>query len=117
MDEPIETRPRRIEAMSGLMSVITVAALIGAAWLRFGPSAGTEPLAVGAEAPPLRLLDLETSDSLVLVGLHGKVVWVVFWSAASSSGRSGLPELVAAWQGLKAHQRFALVTAAVETGD
>src|SRR5437868_6864296 len=108
MDEPPERPPRRgIEAMSGLMSVVTVAALIGAAWLRFGPSSSPEPPAVGAEAPPLRLLDLETSDPLVLVGLHGKVVRVVFWSAEAPSGRSCLSELAAAWQGLRPRRRFA----------
>ena len=43
--------------------------------------------AVGALAPPLRLLDLETSEPVVLVGLRGKVVWVVFWSADSASAK------------------------------
>jgi hypothetical protein len=72
---------------------------------------------MGAEAPLLRLLDVKTSEPLVLVGLAGRVVWVVFWSAAAPSGRACLPELAAAWKGLKWHPRFALVTAAVEAGD
>jgi hypothetical protein len=118
MDEPTEMPSgRRIDRLSAAMGVVTAAALLAAAWQRFGPSSAPEPLAVGAEAPLLRLLDLETSDPLVLVGLQGKVVWVVFWSAAAPSGRSCLPELAAAWKGLKAHRRFSLVTAAVEAGD
>ena len=39
----------------------------------------------GRSRSPLRLLDLETSEPVVLVGLRGKVVWVVFWSADSPS--------------------------------
>jgi hypothetical protein len=110
---------RRINPMSALMSAVTVASLIGAAWLRFAapPSPGSPVVTVGAPAPLLWLLDLETSDPVVMVGLKGRVVWVVFWSADAPSGRSCLPELAAAWKGLKAHQQFALVTAAVETGD
>src|SRR5262245_35481420 len=111
MDEPTAMPPRRrIDAMSALMSLITIAALVGAAWLRFGPSSSIESPgpAVDAEAPPLRLLDMETSDPLVLVGLHDKVVWVVFWSANGPTGRSCLPELAAAGKSLKSHRRFAL---------
>ena len=118
MDEPTAMPPRRrIDAMSGLMSAITLAALIGAVWMRFGPSSRESPtVAVGRAAPPLRLLDMETSEPLVLVGLEGKVVWVVFWSAEAASGRSCLAELAAAVKRLQAHRRFALVTAAVEAG-
>jgi hypothetical protein len=120
MDEPTE-RParRRLDAMSAMMGMITVAAIVGAAWMRFGPSSSHEPqgVAVGAEAPPLRLRDLKTSDPLVLVGLRDKVVWVVFWSAGAPSGRSCLTELAAACKVIRAHRRFALVTAAVEADD
>ena len=119
MNEPT-TRPsrRRIEPMSGLMSAITLAALIGTLWMRCGPpSRESAVVAVGRAAPPLRLLDLETSEPMVLVGLQGKVVWVVFWSAEAASGRSCLVELAAIAKRLKAHRRFALVTAAIEAGD
>jgi hypothetical protein len=111
----IRTR-RRIEPMSGLIGLATIAALLGTAWLRFGPSSSPEPRAavVGAEAPRLRLRDLNTSEPLVLVGLQRKVLWVVFWSAAAPGGRSCLPELQAVWGRLRAHRRFAFVTAAVE---
>jgi hypothetical protein len=68
---------------------------------------------VGAEAPPLRLTDPETSEPIVLVGLRDKVVWVVFWSAASPSGRSSLAELETASRRLRMHRRFAAVAAAV----
>jgi hypothetical protein len=110
---------RRVEPMSGLMLLVTVAALAGAAWLRFGRSSASEPPAVvvSAEAPPLRLNDLETSEPVVLAGLNTKVVWVVFWSAGASSGRSCLAELETASRRLRMHRRFAMVTAAVEIDD
>jgi peroxiredoxin len=110
---------RRVEPMSGLMLLVTIVALAGAAWLRFGRSSVLQaPAAViGAEAPPLRLNDLETSEPVVLAGLNTKVVWLVFWSAAAPSGRSCLAELEAASRRLRMHRRFAMVTAAVEIDD
>ncbi len=107
---------RRVDPMGGLMLLVTLAALAGAAWLHFGRSSAPEAstVAVGAEAPPLRLLDLETSEPVVLAGLHDKVVWVVFWSAGAVSGPSCLAELETASRRLRMHRRFAMVTAAVE---
>jgi peroxiredoxin len=110
---------RRVEPLSGLMLLVTAAALAGAAWLRFSRSSAFEAPAavVGAEAPPLRLNDVETSQPVVLAGLNTKVVWVVFWSAASASGRSCLSELQTISRRLRMHRRFAMVAAAVEIDD
>jgi hypothetical protein len=118
----LESEPypkRRVDAMSGVMMLVTLAALIGAAWMRFGRSSSPEPAtaSVGNEAPPLRLIDLQTSEPIVLLGLNQKVVWVVFWSAAAPSGRACLPELEAASRRLRMHRRFAMVAAAVEVDD
>jgi hypothetical protein len=107
---------RRWDAMTALMILITIAALVGSAWMRFGPGASSRPPAatVGSIAPILRLLDLETREPLVLVGLRGKVVWLVFWSAGSPVSPSCLEELEAVSVRLKSHRRFALVTAVPE---
>lgn len=105
---------RRIDWVSAAMAAITVAALLGAFWFRAVPSKVLRPLVVGDIAPPLHLLDLNTSEPLVLAGLRGKVVWMVFWAADSSSGRSIWAELERASGQLKGHRRFTLVTAAVE---
>jgi hypothetical protein len=118
----LESEPypkRRVDAMSGLMMLVTLVALAGAAWLRFDRSSSpaVSTAIVGAEAPPLRLTDPETSEPIVLVGLRDKVVWVVFWSAASPSGRSCLAELETASRRLRMHRRFATVAAAVEFDD
>jgi hypothetical protein len=116
MDEAIDIpTKRRIDGVAAIMVVVTAASLLGAAWLRTRRSPADEPPAVGALAPPLRLLDLETSEPVVLVGLRGKVVWVVFWSADSGSARSSLATIESAWNSLKTRGRFALVRAAVET--
>ncbi len=120
MDVQSEPYPkRRVEPLSGLMLLVTIAALAGAGWLRFGRSTTREVTAavVGAEAPPLRLVDLETSQPVVLAGLNSKVVWVVFWSAGAPSGRSCLAELQTASRRLRMHRRFAMVTAAIEIDD
>jgi hypothetical protein len=42
---------------------------------------------------------------------------VVFWSADTPSGRECLLDLEPAWKRLRAHRRFAMVTAAVEADD
>jgi hypothetical protein len=60
-------------------------------------------------------LDLETSEPLILLGLKGKVIWVVFWSANAPSGQSSLPKLEAAWKRLKQNRNFSLIAAAVDS--
>ena len=115
MDEArdIPTR-RRIDGITATMIVVTVALLLGAAWLWTRRLPENEPPAVGKLAQLLRLLDLETSEPVILVGLRGKVIWVVFWSADSPAGRSSLAAIEPAWSALKAEKRFAMVAAAVE---
>ena len=90
---------RRFDWVSLLMALATVMIVGGAAWLRFAPPSAIEPPAVGSLLPPLRLLDLQSSEPLVLLGLKGRIVWVVFWSPGTQTGRAVLP---AARAGLEA---------------
>lgn len=111
----METRPpRRVDPVGALMVLVTVLALAGTAWLRFGPTPQAEPPKVGAVSPPLRLLDPVTAEPLVLIGLRGKVVLVSFWSAGTRPGRADLAELDKVWDRLKTHSRFAMAAVAVE---
>ena len=87
------------------------------AWLRFAPAAPPRPPAVGSVLPPLPLIDLETSEPLILVGLKGKVVWVVFWSAGTPSGDATLSRLETVWRRLRSDRRFSLVAAAINVKD
>lgn len=104
---------RRIDGITALMVLVTVASLVGAAWMRARRTQEYQLPRVGALAPPLRLLDLQTGEEIVLVGIRGKVVWVVFWSAEARSGGLGLPPVEAAWNALKADPRFLMIAAAV----
>ena len=113
---------RRVDVVTAVMMAVTVAALGGAAWMRFvrSPiSPGSSTAAVGSPAPPLRLIDRETSEPVVLVGLNSKVVWAVFWSSRSpkGTGTSCLAELESATKELRAHRRLAMIAAAVESDD
>ncbi len=96
------------------MVLVTVLALVGTAWLRFGSTPPAEPPKVGATPPALRLLDPVTAEPLVLIGLRGKVVWVSFWSAGTRPGWADLAELDKVWDRLKARSRFAMAAVAVE---
>ncbi len=116
MDAATEIRSRRrIEPMSVLCIAITAASLLGAAWLRFGSQPAFRPVTIGTPAPLLQVLDVDTSEPMILVGHRGKVVWLVFWSVDSPSGSSSLSALEEIWKKLKVHRRFSLVAAAVET--
>jgi hypothetical protein len=109
------SRSRRVDRVSVLLALVTLVLVGWTAWLRFGPASRPEPPVVGQALPPLRLLDIETAEPLVLLGARGKVTWIVFWSAGSPSGRSGLSKLEGVWKRLKSHRRFAMVTAAVNS--
>ncbi|HEV3162562.1 MAG TPA: TlpA disulfide reductase family protein [Isosphaeraceae bacterium] len=114
-EEEIRSRRwRRLDYVSLAMALVAVLALGKVAWLRFGPPAGFEPPKVGTVPPPLRLLDLNSVEPIVLLGLREKVVWVTFWSASSPSGQDDLKELEGVWQRLKKRPRFTMVAAAVE---
>jgi hypothetical protein len=98
-----------------MMMVVTAAALLGAIWLKTKGTPGIESPRVGAVAPSLQLLDLETSEPLVLVGQRSKIIWVVFWSATSQSASSSLGAIERASVPLRARRRFDMVAAAVDT--
>ncbi|MFO0891576.1 MAG: TlpA disulfide reductase family protein [Isosphaeraceae bacterium] len=108
---------RRVDRVSLLLTVATLAFVAGAIWLRLRTPELPEPPSLGSTPPPLRLLDPETSEPVFLLGLKGKVTWLVFWSADSASGKAVLPRLEEAWRTLRPHRRFALVAAAVDAGD
>lgn len=110
-----EVHPGRIDWWTVFLGVATLTIVAATAWLRFGPSPRPEPPAVGSALPPLRLISLENAEPLLLLGPKGKVVWVVFWSAGSASGRECLPRLEDAWKRLRPHARFAMVAAAVDS--
>jgi hypothetical protein len=115
MNEPAEIPHRRsVDWISALMALVTVAALLGAAWLRSVPT--TNPITVGDRAPLLQLIDLDSAEPLVMAGLKGKVVWIVFWSAEEPGAASTLAAIVRASSRIKTHRLFSLVTAAVESG-
>jgi hypothetical protein len=116
LGEPEDGRPSwHFDWLSLMMALVTVLIVGGAAWLRFAPPSSIEPPAVGSVLPPLRLLDLKSSEPLVLLGLKGKIVWLVFWSPGSQTGRKVLPQLEKAWRRLRPHGRFSMVAAAVDS--
>src|SRR5260370_25651311 len=84
------------------------------AWERLRPPPPRDPPKVGAASPPLRLLDLETSEPLLLLGLRGKVVWITFWSAGPPADRALLEDLSHVTKHLQARGRFSMVAVAID---
>ena len=106
---------RRLDRVSVLLALVTLVLVGWTAWLRFRPASRPEPPAVGQALPPLRLLDLQTAEPLILLGAKGKVTWIVFWSAISPSGRASLSNIEGVWKRLRSHRRFTMVTAAASS--
>jgi hypothetical protein len=118
MNEPAGIkRQRSVDWISALMAAVTVAALLGAAWFRSGWKTSPKGLAIGDRAPHLQLIDLDSAEPLVMAGLHGRVVWIVFWSAEAPGAPSSLAAIARASKRIRTHRRFSLVTAAVEAGE
>ena len=111
------SRSRRLDRLSLLLAVLTVIFLGWTVWLRFGPARAPEPPGIGSALPPVKLVDLETAEPQILLGLKGKVVWVVFWSAGSPTCQTVLPRLERAWKRLRPHRGFTLVAAAAESAE
>jgi hypothetical protein len=103
---------RSIDWLSALMATVTVTALLGAAWLRSGSFNSRPSLSVGDRVPVLQLVDLDSSEPIVMAGLNGKVVWIIFWSAEGPAASSRLAAIARASKGIRAHRRFSLLTAA-----
>ena len=100
-----------------LLAALTIGLLAAAAWIRFGPGIRPSPLLLGSRLPPTRLERLESTESLLLLGLEGKVTWLVFFSSDSVDGVAVLPRLESVWKQLHPNRRFSLVTATTNQGE
>ncbi len=96
------------------MAAVSIVALLVAAWFRSGSATSVKPLSIGDSAPLVQLIDLESSEPVLMVGLKGKVVWFVFWSAEAHDAPKTLAAIARCSSKLKAHSRFTLLTAAVD---
>jgi hypothetical protein len=105
-------RPR-LDRTSAVMAAVTIVALLTFVWFRIGSSTSGKPLAVGDPAPLLWLVDLDSSEPSPVLGLKGKVVWIVFWSAEAPDAPQSLAAIAHASSKLRAHRRFNMFTAAV----
>ncbi len=95
------------------MAAVTVLALIAFLWFRYGSSTRSKSLAVGDPAPSLRLIDLDSSEPPLVLGLKGKVVWIVFWSSDAADAPQSLAAIARASSTIRAHRKFSMFAAAV----
>jgi hypothetical protein len=114
-NHPGEGLPRgRFDPVNAMMALVASIAIASLIWTRFGPVPPVEAPRVGSALPMLHLLDPETSEPLLLLGLRGKVVWVCFWSSASPSSHADVAELDRQWTRLKSLKRFAMAAVSVD---
>lgn len=106
-----EQDEKGIDWPSAFMALVTTVALAWTVWLRWGSEPQVEPPTVGTTVPPLRLLDPDTAQPIVLVGLRGKVVWITFWAAKDPGEFAQLDRV---WERLGSRRGFSMVAAAVD---
>lgn len=96
------------------LAAVALVLLAGAAWLRFGPGLSPNPVRVGEPMPPTRLARLHEAGSRLLLGMEGRILWLVFLPADPAEAAPVLPELEAAWGRLRTDSRFGMAVAAAE---
>lgn len=108
-----DSAPR--DRVSLVLAVLTIVLVTGAAWLRFGPGFFVKPIRVGEPMPPTRVTSLHEAGSRLLLGMEGRVLWLVFVSTEGGGDVPVvLPELETAWKRLQSHRRFGMAVAAVD---
>ena len=103
----------KFDRVSAAMAAVTVLALLAFLWFRYSSSTRGRSLAVGDPAPLLRLIDLDSSEPVLVLGLKGKVVWIVFWSAEAGDAPKTLAAIGRASSTIRAHRKFSMFVAAV----
>ena len=107
------TSPGRFDPLSAVMALVTVIALAGTAWLRFGPAPPAEPPGVGTPAPRCGCSTRRRrAAGLARAARAGGLAHVLVGEHAG--GPSDLAALDRIWDRLKDRPQFTMVAAAVD---
>ncbi|WP_337176710.1 hypothetical protein [Paludisphaera sp.] len=107
-----DDEPRGLDRFHLVLALSALALLAGAAWLRFGP--GRAASVMGEPMPPTRLSGLHDAGPRLLLGMEGRILWLVILPAEPDEAAPVLPELVSAWDLLKDDDRFGMAVAATD---
>ena len=95
------------------MALVTSLSLAWVAWLRLGPAPAPEHPSPGSFPPPLRLIDLDDGEPVVILN-RGKVAWLTFLSAREPNAPADLARLEQARAALRARRQFLPVLAVLD---
>jgi len=107
-----ENRPR-CSVCPSVSMVIALAFLAASAWLWLGVGERSSPPVVGSRFPPTRLERLKDADPLLVLGLEGRVTWLVFLPIDAPGGLELLAQLEPFQRQFRSNRRFSLIAATV----
>lgn len=93
---------------------ISFGLLAASAWLWWGVGERPSPPVVGSRFPPTQLERLEDADPFLVLGLEGRVTWLVFLPVDATEGLEPLARLEPFQREFRSNRRFSLITATID---
>lgn len=112
-DDPREDASRWTAGQSAAVAA-ALALVAASAWIYLGFRNRSAPLLVGSRFPPTRFERFEDADPLLVLGLEGRVTWLVFLPIDAREGLEPLAQLESHWREFRSNSRFSLVAATVD---
>lgn len=93
---------------------ISFGLLAASACLWWGVGERSSPPVVGSRFPPTQLERLEGADPFLVLGLEGRVTWLVFLPVDAAEGLEPLAQLEPFQREFRSNRRFSLIAATID---
>lgn len=94
--------------------VVALALLAASAWLWLGVGKRSSPPVVGSRFPPTRLERFNDADPFLVLGLEGRITWLVFLPVNAPEGLEPLDQLEPFQRELRSNRRFSMIAATID---